>query len=1469
MVQYYAAKHDQGQVSLSLLLDDRRFPSVWCENRTDYPRDACIQTLFAACAANTPDAVAVVCGGESLTYEALNRRANQLAHHLRALGVGPDVPVGLSLPRSCEMVVALLAILKAGGGYVPLSPEYPRERLSFMVRDVHMPLLVTTRDQQAHLPVCDVDTLFLDDLGDSLAHLPETNPDCATTAEHLAYVIFTSGSTGMPKGVAVPHRGVVRLVRNTNYIDIHPDDTFLQFAPLAFDASTFEIWGALLNGARLVLMPPEASALDHLAATIREQSVTILWLTSALFNVMIDHEPEALQPLRCLLTGGEALSVPHVQRALELLTDCQLINGYGPTENTTFTCCFPIPREYPLGASVPIGRPIANTEVYLLNADLLPVTAGEVGELYTGGDGLARGYLNRPELTAERFIVHPFSDDPAARLYRTGDLARYLPDGLIEFLGRVDNQVKIRGFRIEPGEIETALCRHPQVADACVIAREDTPGEKRLVAYVVPRSGQQLTPADIRYFLGDSLPEYMIPSALVPLQALPLNANGKVDRTSLPVPRTGRICSPDPPRGETEIQVAALWTELFHLPLIHRDDHFLELGGHSLLAARLASKIRASLRVQIPLGAIFDHPTVAALAEVIDRLRDTDAGEVYPPILPTSRDRRLPLSLPQQQVWFLDQLTPGNRAYNMQVTIRFRGALEIGALTAALTEIVRRHEILRTTFPALDGAPSQVIHPPYTVQIPLIDLTGFSAGEREAQAEAKIRSACDHTFDVTQLPLIRWTLLRLHEDEHILVQVEHHLIHDGWSFGILMRELRALYMAFHHAEQSPLPGLSLQFADVAAWQQQWLDGKAFERQLAYWTAELVDCPPPLELPTDRSRPAVQSFRGDRLDTELPADLCATIRAFSRQEGASLFMTLLATFAVLLSRYSGQQDLLIGSGMANRTQAETEPLIGMLVNTLPLRMDLSGVPTFREVVRRVRATTLGAYAHQDIPLERLVHALRLERDLSKNPLFQVLFSFHDSAVPDLHLPDVTGTIAYRHNGTAKFDLNLIVIPHAEQQVGQHVETANAGVQVLWEYATDLFDAVTIAEMQTAFLTMLQAVMTQPDTPINDIPVLTDNERGISLPEWCACAVPSVSPIESEKGEYLPATDALELQLVAIWEQVLKVHPVGVEDNFFDIGGHSLLAMQLFARISKATGVRLPLATLFQAPTIRGLAALLRQEGWRPQFTSLVPIQTGGSKPPLFCVAAPGQYALSYRDLSLLLGQEQPFYGLQEQGLDVHGAAHESIPEMAAHYLREMKAVQPTGPYYLAGVSFGGMVAFEMAQQLHAQGQEVAFVGLFDTMLREVTPHADRIRRKNPQQKTWAYRIARLRRYITQHASWEKLFIFPAQKYTKRLQYWCYHLLGKQVPVTLRDAVSHQFYRELRDTYRLQPYPGTLTLFVALDVDAPTRPTLEEDPTLGWRGIADTLEIVYVPGGHMMIQQPDVKELAVKLAAALQP
>jgi amino acid adenylation domain-containing protein len=1055
----------------------------WNDTETGFANDSCIHDLFEAQAARTPEGVALIFDGQQLSYRELNERANQLARHLRALGVGPETLVAVCMERCLELVIGVLGILKAGGAYVPLDSANPGERLAFVLNDTSARVLLTQEGVLEKLPACEAELVCLDRDWAIISRESCENLAGIGTAENLAYVIYTSGSTGQPKGVMIKHQGVCNLAEaQARAFGVRPDSRILQFAPSCFDASVSEIFMALTSGAALCLgNRNDLFYGSALSALLREQAITTVTLPPTALSTLPDDEFSALETI---IVAGESCPAGIAAR---WSAGRSFFNAYGPTEITVCASLIKCTAEYPDGP--PIGYPLANTQIYLLDSDLQPVPCGVPGELYVGGTGVGRGYLNRPELTAEKFIPNPFSVQAGARLYKTGDLAMYQSDGAIAFLGRIDHQVKLRGYRIELGEIEAVLVKHSAVREAVVVARDDVRGLKRVIAYLVLEA--ELSAEELKVFLSEYLPDYMIPAAFVMLDQLPLTISGKIDRRSLPEPdqqddeqSLGFV----PPATAVEEMLAGIWSELLGKRQVGIHQSFFELGGHSLLATQILSRVREVFKVELPLYELFERPTVAQQAASVEALLRAGQQLDAPPIERVARNTELPLSFAQQRLWFLDQLKPNSSFYNIPSAVRLRGTLDIAALEQSFREVIRRHEPLRTRFGLVDGVPLQLIDEAADFDLPVFDLRTVDEPEREADARSIAAVESQRPFDLSSGPLLRASVVRLADEDHMLLCTMHHIISDGWSMGVLIRELTTLYEAYSTGRKSPLPELEIQYADFAHWQRTWLQGEVLERQLTYWKKQLAGAPAVLELPADYSRPAVQTYSGATQFFVLPAAIREQLEDLSRTNSATLFMTLLAAFQTLLSRYSRQSDVVVGSPIANRNRAETESLIGFFVNTLVLRTDLSGDPSFRELLGRVREMALGAYAHQDVPFELLVEELQPERSMAHTPLFQVVFTLQNAPMPraDLEKLSVAG-LAVEH-ATAKFDLGL------------NISGTPGQLQGALEYNTDLFDAATIRRMLSHFEVLLANVVSNPDQQLSELQLLTAAELEQVVFEW---------------------------------------------------------------------------------------------------------------------------------------------------------------------------------------------------------------------------------------------------------------------------------------------------------------------------------------------------------------------------------
>jgi amino acid adenylation domain-containing protein len=1068
-------------------------------------------------AARSPERVAVADDrGEVWTYGELEARSNQLAHRLRQAGVGREDVVAVYAHRSASLVWAVLGTLKAGAAFLVLDPAYPAARLAEYVEiarpvawlavggageppaPVEEALAALSLRLRLELPPRSA-AAATELVAAELAEYPTTPPAVDVGPDDLACIGFTSGSTGRPKGVAGRQGPLSHFLPWwQERFELGSEDRFSMLSALSHDPLQRDILTPVWLGASLRIPDPERiGEPGWLTGWVARERLTVLHLTPAMLELVVGEETEPRLPaLRRAFVVGDLLRRSEVARLQRIAPSLVCINLYGSTESQRSVSFSVVSRPGggPAGReALPLGRGIDEVELVVLNAvgDLAGI--GEVGEVYLRSRQLARGYLGDAELTAQRFLANPFRPagaDPEDRLYRTGDLGRYRPDGEVEFAGRADQQVKIRGFRIEPGDIEAALRRHPAVHECVVVVRGE--GEKRLVAYLAPAAGA--APArELRAFLAERLPDYMIPSAFVWLETLPMTHTGKLDRRALPEPPAEASAESAAPRTPVEELLAGIWLELLgEAKPIGVHDNFFDLGGHSLLATRVLSRIRGALGVEVPLRALFEGPTIAGLAEAVE-LRQGEARPVSPPLVPVPRGPlggqvELPLSFTQRRLWILDQLEPGSFAYNLASALRLHGALAAGALGQALAEIVRRHESLRTVFPAVEGEPLQVVLPAGERPLPLVDLAALPAPEGVAEAGRLAAEEALRPFDLTRGPLLRTVLLRLAESEHALLLTFHHIVTDGWSMGIFTRELTELYRAFAAGSPSPLRELSLQYADFAVWQRGWLKGEVLAEQLRYWSAALAGAPPVLELPADRPRPAVQSHRGGRRWLTLPRELAARLAVESRHLEVTPFMALLAAFAALLRRYAGEEDLVVGTPIANRGRHELEELIGFFANTLALRVDAAGDPPFAELARRVRRTALGAYAHQDLPFERLVDELQPERNLGQSPVFQVMFILQNVPPPSLELGDLTFSGMEVEEGKAQFDLTLTLM-----------ETAGELLARL-EYSSDLFDAATAERLMGHFGNLVAGALAEPRARLSALPLLSDAERRELLVAW---------------------------------------------------------------------------------------------------------------------------------------------------------------------------------------------------------------------------------------------------------------------------------------------------------------------------------------------------------------------------------
>ena len=1108
LLEAIVSEPDQSIATLPILTESERHQLLvaWNNTAAGYPKDKCIHQLFEDQVDQTPHAIAVECESNQVTYRELNRRANQLARHLKRLGIGSEKLVGICVERSIDMVVGLLGILKAGGAYVPLDHNYPKERLRFMRQDSKISVLVTQEtlvedgcwimeDGDRRLPNLDsqpsilnprLHVVCLDRDLSMIEQQSSENPTASINSHNLAYAIYTSGSTGQPKGVQIEHRSVVNCLRSIGReINLSRRDSWLAVTTVSFDIAALELFLPLITGARLILTSREESGDSvQLLARLRASQATVMQATPSLWKLLVETGWQSRRGFK-ILCGGEALSR---QLADELLKHGGSVwNLYGPTESTIWSTLAKVEADdYP----ITIGRPVANTRIYILDAHLRLVPIGVHGDLYIGGDGLARGYLDRPELMKERFIQDPFSDDSASRLYRTGDRARYRPGGQIEFLGRDDNQVKIRGHRIELDEIENILNQHSSVVESVIAApARDSSEEKQLVGYVVCNHESAPSVSELRRFLQEQLPEDMVPSLFVFLEAFPLTPNGKIDRSALPPPDGVRPSLDQgfvEPRTEIEELIAQVWREVLKLDKIGIHDNFFELGGHSLLATRVIARLCGGFNVDIALRKLFELPTVAALARHIDQLRHSEFCTNIAPIVPATRAQPLPLSFSQRRLWYLQKVDTNLSAYNIPAAFRVKGDLDSAALEQALNEMIARHEVLRSCVREVDGQPWQEILPSLRIELPVIDLSQLSGEQAESETRRLSSADARRLYDLANAPLIRATLVKLAVGDHVFILNFHHLVADGSSLGIFYKELALFYDAARDSRTAALPRLPVQYADYAAWQYEWLRSSSFVAQLDHWKQQFAGLPESCGLPTDFDRPMHPTYRGARLAVQLSDEQTGSLKNLSRRHSVTTFMTLFATFNILLSRIGGQEDIVVGSTIAGRNHPETDGLIGFFINALALRSDLSGDPSFTTLLQRVREACLDAYAQQEMPFEKIVEELRPPRDPGRNPIFDIIFNIADISERVLALSGCEVAKLASPVPDAKFDLVLYA-----PEIDGKIELATV-------YNTALFRERRIALLLEQWSTLLDQAVSNPDVRVSQLSLVTENSRAL-LPD----------------------------------------------------------------------------------------------------------------------------------------------------------------------------------------------------------------------------------------------------------------------------------------------------------------------------------------------------------------------------------
>lgn len=1047
--------------------------------QSEYPADKSIVSLFEEQSRTNPESIAITFEEEEITYKELNQRSNQLANYLQSKGVKEETLVPICIERSIEMLVGILGILKAGGAYVPIDPEYPQDRISYMIRDTAGSILLSSNAGTKKLQQLDeIEIIEIDSDKALISNQSIDNLKINIDPDNLAYIIYTSGSTGKPKGVMVTHKNVVSLVKGIDYVSMGNKDRLLSTGSSSFDATTFEYWGMLLNGGQLILCE-ESRLLNSgkLREEIEDRKVNKMWFTSSWFNQLVETDISIFEGLQTILVGGEKLSEQHIQKIRQTYPEIEIINGYGPTENTTFSLTYKI-NETNIEGAIPIGRPLNNRSAYVLGEDLQLVPVGVTGEIYLGGAGVARGYLNQENLTAEKFVKDPFSNEGAG-MYKSGDLGRWLPDGIIEYLGRVDDQVKIRGYRIELGEIETVIMQNEFVKQAVILAKEDNQGEKRLIGYIIPEG--KFEKETIITYLQSKLPDYMVPAVLIEMNQFPLTSNGKIDKKALPDAErlSEQLVAP---RNEIEEKLSAIWLDILKLEEVSVHDDFFELGGHSLLAIRLMSMLRKDMGIEVKIGDIFDYPTITMLAGYIS---GQSSGILMPSIEVKPRPDNIPLSFSQERLWFIDQLE-GSVQYHIPIILKLSGDLNINALSKSIQTIINRHEVLRTVFRVKDGNPLQYIKDKDLWELNIVNGQAYKGDDSGLQKY--LQQLIKKPFDLANDHMLKATLLSLEDQEYLLLVTMHHIASDGWSMPLIVKEVGELYKCYSEDKPVNLLPLNIQYADFAIWQRNYLKGELLESKINYWKEKLSGVEV-LELPVDFSRPAVHTTRGAVKGFDISKELTNQLNVLSQREGATLFMGLLSAFKILLHRYTGQEDVCVGSPIANRTQPEVEGMIGFFVNTLALRSQVKDDDLFVSLLQQVKANTMKAYEHQDVPFEKVVEVVVKERDLSRTPLFQAVLILQNTPdIPQFELGNIQLRGESIQNNTSKFELTFAINENA------------AGLRVSIEYNTDLFKEETIDRMFNHYKELLNSIVKSPREKIGKLKILTQAEENKLLHEF---------------------------------------------------------------------------------------------------------------------------------------------------------------------------------------------------------------------------------------------------------------------------------------------------------------------------------------------------------------------------------
>ena len=1281
------------------------------------PGEQLMHAGFTQQCLKTPDSVAVLDGTVSLSYQALDRRANRLARAMRARGVRRGSRVGLCLTRQAEMVVALLATLRAGAAYVPLDPGFPSERLSFYAEDAVLDLLVLDDGAASNAPTAwradapgrllwlDRPATWADQSDDPLAP-GEDDPQ----PEDAAYLIYTSGSTGKPKGVAVPHRAVANflhsMVREPGLV---AGDCLAAVTTLSFDIAVLEWLLPLQVGARVLIVPREV-VMDAFLLTrwLEQHAVTVMQGTPSLWRMLLDT-PWRGGPKFKALVGGEAFPLDVAQQLLERAG--QVWNLYGPTETTIWSTVWRVDGAALKRRGMSIGRPLDNTEVWILDPRQQPCPVGVSGEIYIGGRGVAIGYVNRPELTQERFLSSGLPAGVCGPLYRTGDRGRWCNDGLLEHQGRLDFQVKVRGYRIELGEIESVCEEVSAVAQCVVLAREDSPGDTRLVAYLALRPGTALDESALKAHLRSKLPDYMLPQHVIALPRMPLLPNGKIDRKALPAPEQGRAQeagAPVPPRNDTERFILTAMEEVLKLPGLGVQHDFFALGGHSLLAARLTAQINRHFQINLPLSALFEAPDAERLAHIVEGLQKTGQSARRPITVLPGR-RTAPLTPTQEWVRFVQDLNPERLLYNTPSAHRLRGPMDLAAFEKALKQIIHRQPALRSRISSATQDSLQIIDTALDFELPLVDLSAEPDAAREQVLMQHMQEVVDTPIDIHQAPLFRAVLYRMAADEHVLLFMPHHIVWDGWSFDLFYSEMAALYPAYLAGREDPLPPLAVTYGDYADWYLQWLNSAEAEKQLTYWRQRFTKIETPAMPWTDFPRQGGMTGAGVTEWVTIDAATTARLRTLARGADVTLNMLGFSVYAAMMSQVIGGRSIVMGVPVRGRLMAELEPVMGFFTNVLALPLSRDANTTWKSFLQRVRGELVEALQHQDIAFERVAMEPEVSTHSQKAGLYQALFSYQDARDRETQW----GPLAHEPIGLfqkgATQDLGLWLVELKDTLIGG------------FTYNADIYAPETARALRERFMELLMRLGVDPHLPLESLL----DEEGSPSAAYLRAKRDGLAPRMSGSGSGQAAGDAqgatddgsagdainrvTEVELCQIWAQLLKLPVVGVHDNFFNIGGNSLKAMQLIAEIEQRMARRLPAAVLLEAPTVRQLARVLDRTAGR---NSLVRLKQGSGRPAVFFVHDADGQVLLYRNIAYRLDAQHPCYALQPQ-VDAQGVVrHAEMSEMVSHYIEKIRLVQPHGPYILAGLCVGGNIAFEIGRRLQHDGETVAMVALFD-------------------------------------------------------------------------------------------------------------------------------------------------------------